>query len=125
MATQGQASLRERRQNMDGSDMHQRVSRSGRAGTPVFALLKSKLRWPLMRPGTVPRSLLIERLARADSRPVVSLVAPPGYGKTTLLSQWAEHNGQSFAWVSAAPIRRTLTWSLATCSRASPSRTTR
>src|SRR5207237_6619470 len=62
--------------------------------------LKSKLHCPLMRPGTVPRSLLIERLARADSRPVVSVVAPPGYGKTTLLSQWAEHNGQSFAWVS-------------------------
>ena len=24
----------------------------------------------------------------------------PGYGKTTLLSQWAERNGQAFAWVS-------------------------
>jgi ATP/maltotriose-dependent transcriptional regulator MalT len=30
----------------------------------------------------------------------VSVVAPPGYGKTTLLSQWAERNGQAFAWVS-------------------------
>ena len=28
------------------------------------------------------------------------MVAPAGYGKTTLLAQWAEHNGQSFAWVS-------------------------
>jgi LuxR family transcriptional regulator, maltose regulon positive regulatory protein len=28
------------------------------------------------------------------------VVAPAGYGKTTLLSQWAERNGQSFAWVS-------------------------
>jgi len=100
MATQGQAGLWERRQSMGDSDMHQRAGRSDRAGSPVFALLKSKLRCPLMRPGTVPRSLLIERLARADSRPVVSVVAPPGYGKTTLLSQWAEHNGQSFAWVS-------------------------
>ena len=53
-----------------------------------------------MRPGTVPRSPLIERLARGDSRPVVSLVAPAGYGKTTLLSQWAERSGQAFAWVS-------------------------
>jgi hypothetical protein len=43
---------------------------------------------------------LIERLARRDSRPVVSVVAPHGYGKTTLLSQWAERNGHSFAWVS-------------------------
>jgi LuxR family transcriptional regulator, maltose regulon positive regulatory protein len=53
-----------------------------------------------MRPGTVRRSSLIERLRRGDSRPIVSVVAPPGYGKTTLLSQWAERNGQSFAWVS-------------------------
>jgi LuxR family maltose regulon positive regulatory protein len=100
MAAQGQASLRKRRQGMDASDMRQRAGRSDRPGGPVFDLFKSKLRCPLMRPGTVRRSLLIERLARADSRPVVSVVAPPGYGKTTLLSQWAERNGQSFAWVS-------------------------
>ena len=53
-----------------------------------------------MRPGGVRRSSLIERLARADSRPIVSVVAPPGYGKTTLLAQWAERNGLAFAWVS-------------------------
>ena len=28
------------------------------------------------------------------------MVAPAGYGKTTLLSQWAEHNTQAVAWVS-------------------------
>jgi LuxR family maltose regulon positive regulatory protein len=43
---------------------------------------------------------LIERLAGGDRCPIVSVVAPPGYGKTTLLSQWAERNGQFFAWVS-------------------------
>jgi LuxR family maltose regulon positive regulatory protein len=48
----------------------------------------------------VPRSSLIERLAGDHARPIVSVVAPAGYGKTTLLSQWAEHNGQAFAWVS-------------------------
>ncbi len=42
----------------------------------------------------------MERLARSSPRPIVSVVAPAGYGKTTLLSQWAERNGQSFAWVS-------------------------
>ncbi len=40
------------------------------------------------------------KMARGDLRPIVLVVAPPGYGKTTLLSQWAERNGQSFAWVS-------------------------
>ena len=44
---------------------------------------------------------LIERLTRGDPRPIVSVVAPPGYGKTTLLSQWAERDGRAFAWVSA------------------------
>ena len=28
------------------------------------------------------------------------MTAPAGYGKTTLLAQWAERNGQAFAWVS-------------------------
>jgi LuxR family maltose regulon positive regulatory protein len=45
--------------------------------------------------------LLIERLARADLPPIVSVVAPSGFGKTTLLSQWAEHDGLAFAWVPA------------------------
>jgi len=53
-----------------------------------------------VRAGTVRRPLLIERLARAGRHPIVSVVAPAGYGKTTLLSQWAEANGQAFAWVS-------------------------
>jgi hypothetical protein len=68
-----------------------------RTSGPVFDLFASKLCRPLMRPGTVRRLPLIERLARGDLRPIVSVVAPPGYGKTTLLSQWAERNGQSFA----------------------------
>ena len=72
----------------------QRVSRLG------LDLLASKVRRPPIRPGTVPRPFLIERLRGADRWPIVSVVAPPGYGKTTLLAQWAERNGQSFAWVS-------------------------
>jgi LuxR family transcriptional regulator, maltose regulon positive regulatory protein len=63
-------------------------------------LLASKVRRPPVRPGTVPRPLLIDRLQRGDRYPIVSVVAPPGYGKTTLLAQWAERNGQSCAWVS-------------------------
>jgi LuxR family transcriptional regulator, maltose regulon positive regulatory protein len=85
---------------MSDSDVRERADRSRQAGGPVFDLLASKLRRPVVRPGTVRRVSLIERLARRKSCPIVSVVAPPGYGKTTLLSQWAERNGQSFAWVS-------------------------
>ncbi len=38
----------------------------------------------------VPRVGLIDRLAAADGPAVVSVVAPIGYGKTTLLRQWAD-----------------------------------
>jgi LuxR family transcriptional regulator, maltose regulon positive regulatory protein len=85
---------------MGVSEVRQQAGRPHRAGGPGSDLVVSKLHRPPVRPGTVRRSLLIERLARGDLRPIVSVVAPPGYGKTTLLSQWAERNGQSFAWVS-------------------------
>src|SRR6516165_2466735 len=80
--------------------VRERGGRPRRADRPVFDLLASKLRPPVMRPGTVVRSLLIEQLAGGDARPIVSVVAPAGYGKTTLLAQWAERNGQAFGWVS-------------------------
>jgi hypothetical protein len=86
---------------MGVSDVRQRAGRRHRAGRPEPDLVVSKLCPPPLRPGTVRRSLLIERLARGDLRPIVSVVAAPGYGKTTLLSQWAERDGRSFAWVSA------------------------
>src|SRR5690349_22456013 len=84
----------------DDSKVLHRVGPAERARGPAFDLVVSKLRGPPIRPGTVRRLSLIERLARDDSRPVVSVVAPAGYGKTTLLSQWAERSGHAFAWVS-------------------------
>ena len=67
---------------------------------PVAELTASKLHRPVLRPGTVRRSALVQRLAADNARPVASVVAPAGYGKTTLLAQWAERSDQSFAWVS-------------------------
>ena len=71
-----------------------------RAGRPGFELAGSKLRRPPVRPGSVRRLALIDRLRHGPPRPIVSVIAPAGYGKTTLLSQWAEQNGQAFAWLS-------------------------
>jgi LuxR family maltose regulon positive regulatory protein len=67
---------------------------------PAFDLSAAKLWRPRARPGSIRRSPLIGQLARDDSPPIVSVVAPAGYGKTTLLSQWAERGGAAFAWVS-------------------------
>jgi len=85
---------------MTYSDVRERVGRPGRVGGAAYDLIAAKLLRPLARPGTIRRSSLIERLAKDTSHPVVSVVAPAGYGKTTLLSQWAEADGQAFAWVS-------------------------
>src|SRR5262249_21521483 len=85
---------------MGDTGTRQHDSRPPRMGGPTFDLVVSKLRRPLVRPGTVRRSRLIDRLARGDPRPIVLVVAAAGYGKTTLLSQWAARNGQAFAWVS-------------------------
>jgi LuxR family maltose regulon positive regulatory protein len=84
---------------MDHNDVRERAYWPPAAGGPTFDLIVSKLLPPLVRPGTIRPSSLLERLA-GDHRPIVSVVAPPGYGKTTLLSQWAERDGQAFAWVS-------------------------
>lgn len=55
---------------------------------------------PPPRPaGLVPRGRLVRRLREARDVPVVVVVAPAGYGKTTLLSQWAEQDPRPFAWI--------------------------
>ena len=83
-----------------GSNVSDRPDRSRQGRGPVIDLVASKLVPPFKRPGSVHRSSLIKRLSDADTCPIVSVVAPSGYGKTTLLSQWAESDGRSFAWVS-------------------------
>jgi LuxR family transcriptional regulator, maltose regulon positive regulatory protein len=85
---------------MTDTGVRERADRPARTGGAAFDLIAAKLMRPLVRPGTIHRPSLTERLARDDSHPVVSVVAPAGYGKTTLLSQWAEADGQAFAWVS-------------------------
>jgi LuxR family maltose regulon positive regulatory protein len=42
----------------------------------------------------------VDRLLASSSVPVVCIVAPPGYGKTTLLAQWSARKGRRVAWVS-------------------------
>jgi LuxR family transcriptional regulator, maltose regulon positive regulatory protein len=71
-------------------------------GTPprlAFALAESKFHPPRARPGIVVRTALVERLAAARV-PVIAVVAPAGYGKTTLMAQWAERTRSRVAWLS-------------------------
>jgi LuxR family transcriptional regulator, maltose regulon positive regulatory protein len=53
--------------------------------------------------GFVPRRRLVRRLIASRQTPVVLLAAPTGYGKTSLLSEWAEVDERVFAWVTIEP----------------------
>ena len=82
-----------------------RSTRIGRAGesqkaAPAFELLESKLRPPQERSGTVSRAKVIGLLESARETPIVVVAAGPGWGKTTLLAQWASVSERPFAWLS-------------------------
>ena len=62
-------------------------------------LLDAKLSVPYRRPATVSRAALIETARASDCR-VVGVTAPAGYGKSTLLAQWAEAEDRPVGWVS-------------------------
>jgi LuxR family maltose regulon positive regulatory protein len=65
-----------------------------------FEVVESKIQVPLLPVGTVSRTALVNRLRAAGAFPLVLVVAPAGYGKTTLLAQWARRDVRPFAWVS-------------------------
>jgi LuxR family maltose regulon positive regulatory protein len=66
-----------------------------------FAAAEEKIRRPVHRPGLIARTGLLTALAATPERVSLVLVtAPAGYGKTTVLSQWAAQDPREFAWVT-------------------------
>jgi LuxR family transcriptional regulator, maltose regulon positive regulatory protein len=57
----------------------------------------SKLRPPAVRLGEVRRRRLLAQLS-ANAAQLVLVLAPAGYGKTTVISQWAADAGRALAW---------------------------
>ena len=68
-------------------------------------LLTSRLRRPAPTPGALVRQRLLDQLTTGDGARVALVVAPAGYGKSTLLAQWAETVDDSglVAWVNVDP----------------------
>jgi LuxR family maltose regulon positive regulatory protein len=62
-------------------------------------LLSAKLAVPPARPNAVSRRDLIER-ARTSASTVIGITAPAGYGKSTLLVEWAHTEERAVVWVS-------------------------
>lgn len=63
-------------------------------------LLKTKLRKPSFAGDIISRPGLLKRLDAGTCLPLVLVVAPAGYGKTTILSAWLENNTRPYAWLS-------------------------
>jgi LuxR family transcriptional regulator, maltose regulon positive regulatory protein len=53
----------------------------------------------------VRRSALVRRLMGASESAMVTVVAPPGYGKSTLLGEWARRDHRRFLWLSVDECR--------------------
>lgn len=76
-------------------------SRQAPPAVPVVRemLLDAKFSVPQPRPGSVSRAGLIEH-ARSRGHRIVGITAPAGYGKSTLLAEWARVEDRRVAWVS-------------------------
>jgi len=63
-------------------------------------LLSTKLHSPRLADDVITRSHLLERLNRGFQRRATLVLAPAGFGKTTLLGQWLDQAPYQAAWLS-------------------------
>ncbi len=63
-------------------------------------LLATKVRAPRPRPGLVSRGRLLERLVAGIERELVLVCGPAGFGKSSLLAEWAHRGRRAVAWLS-------------------------
>jgi LuxR family maltose regulon positive regulatory protein len=60
----------------------------------------SLYRPPAFGGGLVSRPRLVERLLDPSQPPLAAMTAPAGYGKTTLLAEWAERDTREVSWIA-------------------------
>ena len=72
----------------------------GRVAAPDAVLLETKLTRPRVRPEHVARRQLLAMLRDRGSRGLTLVAAPPGFGKTTVLAEWAAAAETAVAWLS-------------------------
>jgi LuxR family transcriptional regulator, maltose regulon positive regulatory protein len=75
-------------------------NRASGAAARSTQVIESKLTPPASRPGQVERHRLLDRLVTPHHERIVGIFAPPGYGKTTLLTQWIGRERRPVAWLT-------------------------
>ena len=98
--------------------MDEHVTRSATQLASPFPVVRSKSRQPVQRPGIVERTRLLERVGNAQPWSVMAVVAAAGYGKTTVLQQWARRQDVATAWVTLGPEDNDLAMLLASLATA-------
>src|SRR5215212_4571320 len=71
-------------------------------------LLTTKHAIPPQRTHTMVRPRLHDRLDQGLDRKLTLVAAPAGYGKTSLLSAWAQHQTSTLAWLTLDPADNDL-----------------
>ena len=66
----------------------------------MIELLATKLFIPRPRKSLVPRPHLVDRLNAGSDKKLILIVAPAGFGKTTLLAEWIPQSPGAVVWVS-------------------------
>ena len=70
-------------------------------GAPRLSVLRPKIQIPRLPGLCIERERLLNLMNRGTRQKVTVLTAPPGYGKSTLLTQWAiSQTRRDVAWVS-------------------------
>ncbi len=78
---------------------------TGSAGynRPMLPLLRTKTAIPPTRPRQVERARLFEQLEQGLNAALTLVIAPAGFGKTTLVAGWARTCALPVAWLSLQP----------------------
>ena len=65
-----------------------------------FPILGTKLRIPHVRPNSIPRVAMLGKLNGWDARKLTLIIAPAGFGKTSIMSEWLSTCEDPVAWYS-------------------------
>lgn len=68
--------------------------------TQGIPIIRTKIMIPSIRPGMVHREKLIRQIEDGISQGFILVSAPPGYGKTTLVADWAQQSKSPVCWLT-------------------------
>src|SRR5437763_8674983 len=86
-----------------------KTARSGPKTATSHSLAATLRPRPSTSKGTVRKTSLVTRLIDARDRALALVVAPAGYGKSTLIAHWAEWDDRAFLRISLAGCRGNAT----------------